>query len=461
MRVHRNRGSSIPIWMAGVLVCLLLLSGEALGQVEFSSLPPPGVPVFDLDWAAFKAGGDSLRIECYYKIVNPRLSYVRRMMKHSDLLPENQPALSDTAGMAEYYVAAYEINAILASGKDPQVATVSARENYALPTFEETRNPGGYLVNILTATVPPDDYELSVTLTDRVSSNSYTQTQTLALRNASGKDWPIGGPMFFDPTAEVTGAARFERNGLYLVPSVTRAFAATKDRIAMYLEVYRDAAPDVAFLEIKAEQRFGRKQQTDTIPVTSTEALIPIVYKSQLVGFKSGEATLDIRLRDASGKTLGDPREVPFWVDWSMSGLVEENWEDAVDMLVHIATHDDLKTLRATPPEGRVAAFTAFWKSKDPTPQTEDNEWQDEYYRRIRHADLHFTTAFMRGWRTDYGTVYVKYGEPDEIERHPFERGSKPYQMWYYYAQRRRFLFVDVNGNGEYALQYPYDGIVR
>ncbi len=448
-------------WAVALLICLGLYAPAAHSQVEFSNLPPPGVPVFDLDWAAFRASEDSIRIECYYKIVNPRLSYIRRTMKHSDARMGSQPATSDTGGSAEYYVAAYEINAILASDRDPQSASVSARENYALPTFEETRNPSGYLVNILTMTVLPDEYELSVTLTDRVSSSSYTRKATLELRDAHGDKWPVGGPMFFDPTADVSGVARFERNGMHLVPSVTRAFAASKDRIAMYLEVYRDAAPDATFLEITAEQRFGDKKQVDTIPVTSADPLIPVVYRSPLAGFKTGEALLTLQLRAASGKAMREPVHVPFWVDWSMAGLVEENWEEAVDMLVHIATHEDLKTLRATPPEGRVAAFAAFWKSKDPTPQTDDNEWQDEYYRRVRHADLHFTTSFRRGWRSDYGTVYVKYGEPDEIERHPFERESKPYQLWYYYAQRRRFLFVDANGNGEYALQYPYDGIVR
>ncbi len=452
-------GIRFHVVFAALVLCLMGQVGEASGQVEFSNLPPAGAPVFDLDWAAFREGKDSIRVECYYKIVNPRLSYVRRTMKHADAQPGSERAAGDSVG--EYYVAAYEINAILSSGSDPQAASVSARENYALPSFEETRNPSGYLVNILTAVIAADHYELAVTLTDRVSSASFTQKETLALQDARGNKWPIGGPMFFDPTADAQGVSRFERQGMYLIPSVTRAFAATKDRIAMYLEVYRDVAGEAALLEIEAEQRFGKKKQVDTIPITSTDNLIPIVYKSELAGFKTGEATLNMRLRNASGKVLGDALEVPFWVDWSMAGLVSENWEDAVDMLVHIATHDDLKSLRSTPPEKREQAFADFWRSKDPSPETDDNEWQEEYYRRIRHADLHFTTAFMRGWRTDFGTVYVKYGEPDEIERFPFERGSKPYQLWHYYAQRRRFLFIDVNGNGEYRLQYPYDGRTR
>lgn len=460
MTIHDTRKVGILGWVALGLILLGPGATSAGAQVEFSSLPPPGVPVFDLDWAAFRNGEDSLRIECYYKILNPRLSYVRRKVR-DDAAAVDPQITGDTSGVSEQFVAAYEINAIVSSSKDRQAATVSTRENYALPTFEETRSPSGFLVNILTTNVVPGDYELSVTLTDRVSGGTYTQKKSLPLRDARGDRWPIGGPMFFDPTADATGSPRFERHGMALVPSVTRAFASSKDRIAMFLELYRDRAPDAVILEIVATQRFGRKSQIDTIPISSADDLIPVVYKSELRGFKTGEATLDLRLRNAAGKVLGNPLEIPFWVDWSMAGLVEDNWEEAVDMLVHIATHDDLKALRAAPLEKRAEAFAAFWRSKDPSAGTGENEWQEEYYRRIRHADLHFTTAFMRGWRTDFGTVYVKYGEPDEIERYPFERGSKPYQIWAYYAQRRRFLFVDANGNGEYQLQYPYDGIYR
>jgi hypothetical protein len=59
------------------------------------------------------------------------------------------------------------------------------------------------------------------------------------------------------------------------------------------------------------------------------------------------------------------------------------------------------------------------------------------------------------------GMVYITFGPADEIERHPFDTNAKPYQIWYYYNEKLRFLFVDYNGYGEYELQYPYDGDIR
>jgi len=54
--------------------------------------------------------------------------------------------------------------------------------------------------------------------------------------------------------------------------------------------------------------------------------------------------------------------------------------------------------------------------------------------------------------------VYIKYGEPDQIDNHPFELERKPYLVWYYYMQRRTFVFEDSRGDGDYQLEFPYDG---
>ena len=56
--------------------------------------------------------------------------------------------------------------------------------------------------------------------------------------------------------------------------------------------------------------------------------------------------------------------------------------------------------------------------------------------------------------------IYIQYGKPDQIEDYPFELSSKAYQIWYYYSigERRRFIFVDEWSDGDFKLQYPYDG---
>jgi len=60
----------------------------------------------------------------------------------------------------------------------------------------------------------------------------------------------------------------------------------------------------------------------------------------------------------------------------------------------------------------------AFWSRRDPTPDTYDNEYKDEHYRRIAYANDHFS-ADAPGWSSDRGRIYIRYGPPDKIESYP------------------------------------------
>jgi GWxTD domain-containing protein len=68
--------------------------------------------------------------------------------------------------------------------------------------------------------------------------------------------------------------------------------------------------------------------------------------------------------------------------------------------------------------EERDAFIEQFWLRRDPTPDTEENEYKEEHYRRIAYANEHFA-AGVPGWRTDRGRIYIVWGKPDEIEAHP------------------------------------------
>ncbi len=68
--------------------------------------------------------------------------------------------------------------------------------------------------------------------------------------------------------------------------------------------------------------------------------------------------------------------------------------------------------------EERDQFIEAFWQRRDPTPDTEENEYKEEHYRRIAYANEHFA-AGIPGWKSDRGRIYIMYGPPDEIDSHP------------------------------------------
>src|SRR3954466_14876244 len=68
--------------------------------------------------------------------------------------------------------------------------------------------------------------------------------------------------------------------------------------------------------------------------------------------------------------------------------------------------------------EERERFIEEFWRRRDPDPDTDENEYREEYYERIAYGNEHFASG-IPGWKTDRGRIYIVYGKPDEIETHP------------------------------------------
>ena len=134
----------------------------------------------------------------------------------------------------------------------------------------------------------------------------------------------------------------------------------------------------------------------------------------------------------------------PFFLD-------EATWALKVNQLMYIATPSEMNEIKDAPKTERDSLWRAFWKQYDPTPNTEYNEREAEYFVRIEYCDKYFSHG-DRGWRSDRAKIYVKYGPPDEILSRPYEIQTRPYEVWYYYRDNRKFIFVDQHGFGEYLL---------
>ena len=84
----------------------------------------------------------------------------------------------------------------------------------------------------------------------------------------------------------------------------------------------------------------------------------------------------------------------------------------------YIITGEEMEAFkRLSNDEERDNFIEQFWLRRDPTPDTVENEYKEEHYRRIAYANEHFA-AGVAGWRTDRGRIYIVYGPPDETETH-------------------------------------------
>jgi len=119
--------------------------------------------------------------------------------------------------------------------------------------------------------------------------------------------------------------------------------------------------------------------------------------------------------------------------------------------------------------EERDQFIEAFWQRRDPTPDTEENEFKEEHYRRIAYANEHYA-AGIPGWKTDRGRMYIVFGPADEIDSHPsggsYERPMEegggetstfPFETWRYryiegIGQEVMIEFVDPCMCGDYHM---------
>ena len=110
-----------------------------------------------------------------------------------------------------------------------------------------------------------------------------------------------------------------------------------------------------------------------------------------------------------------------------------------------------------------------FWLRRDPTPDTVENEFKEEHYRRIAYTNEHFASG-IPGWKSDRGRIYITFGPPDEIESHPsggtYERPPEegggetstfPFEQWRYryiedIGNNIIIEFVDTTMSGEYRM---------
>jgi GWxTD domain-containing protein len=143
------------------------------------------------------------------------------------------------------------------------------------------------------------------------------------------------------------------------------------------------------------------------------------------------------------------------------------DWIDDVDPILTQAERRAFKRLETD--EEREQFIVEFWRSRDRDPDTEENEFKEEFYERIAYANEHFSSG-KPGRLTDRGRIYIKFGKPDGIESHPvgghYERtwaegggstSTYPFERWFYrnipnVRSGIELEFVDPTGSGEFRL---------
>lgn len=415
--------------------CLFLATTGIWGQTDFGYLEE-SEEFFFVDWAAFREdAGEKFGVEIYYKIFTRALTFV----KHTD-----------------QFRASYEIQVFLSNKINKQVTGTSMEEDYFVGSYAETQSTSDFLINKVPLSVYSGRYKLRVKLIDVNSGSAFELEKDLRILSRDQDRILFSDVQFIRHLADSTGESKFNRQGKLAIPSVSRSYGDFAPTLLFYYEIYgvpRESGRYVVTYQV------DHLAQAFTHPETMDVTLEPGTFSAfdsvSLEGFPSGDYYLTIALVDQDQIKVKIERS--FQIDWSLLNQLKNDYLKAVEQLRFVASSSEMKELKEAPEEERLERWLAFWKSRDDTPNAPENRKRDEYYRRLKYVNQNLSVRTREGWETDMGRVYMTYGHPDDVEKHPFDRDVRAFQRWHYYKENRIFLFID-RGDGEYELQPPYDG---
>jgi len=175
--------------------------------------------------------------------------------------------------------------------------------------------------------------------------------------------------------------------------------------------------------------------------------LVPAsVLRSQQSGSQSGQA--QVTSQDQEVDPLKRPRTGKEAIEAQKLVHKEittayKSWLD--QDVAYIISDEERKAFRnLSNDEERDAFIEQFWLRRNPNPDSPDNEFREEHYRRIAYANEHYA-AGKPGWKTDRGHIYIAFGPPDSVDSHPsggsYERpmdegggetSTFPFEVWHY-----------------------------
>jgi len=443
MRV-RYSSFRVPARVRGLAAALFLLLSAvaARAQVAYS-------PDFDVDVVTTRGADGAPQLDVYTSIPYQSVRFLAR-----------------TGGFEASYTVSVAVHRTDDEGGRQGVArTRSWERTVHATTYVATQASESADRALQSLPAEPGRFVVEVTVEDGASRRA-TSREAVVDVGTTDRTFALSGPLVLD---------RYEAGSSELHPSVGGIVRADQEAFTVYYEIYAREAAELRVTYTATERARQRDRPTvrtllglsdrqreeqgvayvRSEPITVREGRNPATIRISADNLRVGDYTLEVRLEDTEGTMIAQVGR-PLAVRWTGLTTQIANLDDAISQLRYVARDREIDAMRdAVSAQERMRLFREFWDRRDPSPGTRRNERMEEYYYRVAFANERYGRLRDQGWSTDRGEVYIRFGEPDFVESHPFEYGSRPYEVWYYNRVGRRFIFVDDTGGGDYRLLVP------
>ncbi len=389
---------------------------------------------FDADYSVFKTGDTKSTVELYFSFTQRGLSYAfsdgqfraqaNINVSISDII-DNKIVFNETYGLQSL---------VKDTAKNQLTSKLIGQQNYLLA-------PGDYrfiLIGFDSRNLNVfDTIKFDVSLPQYESSKTYISGLQLSTSIQKSED----------------KNSIFYKNGLEVTPNPNLLFGNNLNQLHYYIEIYgikNEFFSDSVFLISKINDMNGNlKFQNSKLEKSKSNAFVEI-GSFRLDSLLTGKYNINLTLVDKisgakiekdkyffiynSGKVISqNVVDEKNYLQSEFVTMSEKSVDDEFEKVIYIRTkaeNDDFQKLKNIDDKRRF--LYGFWKRRDVNPETPKFEARTDYFKRIDEANRMFKQGFTEGWKTDRGRIYVTYGNPSDIERHPFESETRNYEIWTY-----------------------------
>lgn len=425
----------------------LFFAATILFAMPLSVFPQPKAPSeplkISVDYARFRGDEQNQYVEIYYAFPQWQLTYIQ------------------SAGAMK---AAIELTTIVMK-KDSIVQADKMRVEHSLADSVGRAN----LIHISKMMVPEGQFVLKVLAKD-VNDASRTDTivRNLPITLSPTTKLALSDIEFATSVKKRTQSGLFYKNTFDVIPNPDGMFGETQNCF-LYAEAYNLLATDdksdytlrTSVLNAVGKEVISR----DKLRKRAGESAV-LIDQIDVANLRSGTYTAVFSLLDSTKRAVAATGK-KFFVYNSMLGIDSSlmRLDPALSLSVYSTMEEaeldrDFKWSKWEANETEkdqyenlkgVAAkrkfLTDLW-SKRPA------GLRDAYMKRVAEANSKYHVLGMEGYRTDRGRVHILYGAPDDIDRHPNESGTKPYEIWSHQQIQGGviFVFVQRQQGGDYEL---------
>jgi len=306
----------------------------------------------------------------------------------------------------------------------------------------------------------PGKYDVSVIIASENNPATGSLETQINVKKMNEVFLYISDIQFVFKTEDITENSIFSKAGKDVFPNVWRRYGVLNPKLTFYFEVYGIDTTSkkpllIDYVILKDDQSAAKK--IGSVELKSEGAQRSVLQAIDVSNLPSSIYDLKITLTDpVIGSSVTASRNfeiIQFDRYSSASSLSEEDIEMFNKLFSYIAEDAEYRQYKRLNDSEKGNFIINYWKSKDPNPSTQENEYLLNVIEKFNYANKNFSWGNQLGWKSDRGRILLKYGMPTNINSYTSEPNTVPYEVWTYQLERNYiFVFADRRSNGKYVL---------